>query len=500
MSAVGGAEMDLRQLLAGMNGPLPALDVSDIATHSGEVMPGALFLACPGTHAHGLRFLSDALARGASAVAWEPAPGLPPPTLPAAVAGIAVPELRRHLGDIANRFFAQPSAVLSVSGITGTNGKTTVAWLVTQALGRLGRCAGYIGTLGHGIGTRVVADVLTTPGCITMHRHLRELAAGGASHVVTEVSSHALDQGRVDGVHFRVAAFTNLTRDHLDYHGDLDAYRRAKARLFLECAPQQAVINVGDAYGRELAGRLPAGTRLISVAAGGDDAPLPEAALTAQRISGGPAGQRIRLRGTWGEAELSSPLWGAFNTENLGVAAGILLAEGFTLDETAGALAGCDAPPGRMERIGPGRPAVVVDFAHTPDALRRVLLALRQHASGSIWCVFGCGGERDPGKRPLMGQVAEELADQVVVTSDNPRGEDPMMIIENILAGLRHRDRAKVEPDRAKAIAEAIRKAGKSDVILIAGKGHETYQEVAGRRVPFSDRDVVRGIMTGKVA
>ena len=493
MSLAGGADVDLRQLLAGMNGPLPAVDVVDITTHSAEVVRGGLFLACPGSRHHALRFLPDALARGASAVAWEPAPGVAPPALPPAVAGVAVPGLHRRLGDIANRFFGRPSEATAVCGITGTNGKTTVAWLATQALARLGRRAGYMGTLGYGIGNQVTADSLTTPGCITVHRRLRELTAAGASHVVAEVSSHALDQGRVDGVRFRVAAFTNLTRDHLDYHGDLARYRSAKSRLFLDRAPEQAVINIADDYGRALAERLPATSRLLAVAAAGSDASVPAAALTARRLSGGPDGQRIRLSGRWGEAEFTSRLWGAFNTENLAVAAGILLAEGFPLDDIAAALAGCDAPPGRMERIGPGKPQVVVDFAHTPDALHRVLLALREHGTGALCCVFGCGGERDRGKRAEMGAVARALADRVIITDDNPRREDPGAIIADILAGAG--PAAEVIRDRATAIAHALRTAAPNDTVLIAGKGHETVQIVGTASRPFSDQAVARSVL-----
>jgi UDP-N-acetylmuramoyl-L-alanyl-D-glutamate--2,6-diaminopimelate ligase len=495
MSTACDGDMDLRELLAGMAAPLPAVDVADIASHSGAVVRDGLFLACPGTRQHGLRFLSDALARGASAVAWEPAPGVLEPSLSPEVVSIEVPQLHRRLGDIANRFFARPSHALSVCGVTGTNGKTTVAWLVTQALGQLGKRAGYMGTLGYGIGARVTADALTTADCVTVHRRLRELAAGGASHCVAEISSHALDQGRVDGVRFRVAAFTNLTRDHLDYHGSVEAYGRAKERLFVEHAPQHAVINIVDHFGHELAARLPQATQLISVAVACDNAPMPEATLVAERLFEGPAGQTIRLSGEYGSAEFMSPLWGAFNTENLAVAAGVLCAQGFGLDHIAAALAASDGPPGRMERIAAGQPQVVVDFAHTPDALRRVLQALRQHVAGNIWCVFGCGGERDRGKRADMGAVARGLADRVVITNDNPRREAPEAIIADILAGTGIGPTIEVVQGRADAIRRALHAAGPADLVLIAGKGHETVQIVGAESHPFSDQAVARSAL-----
>jgi UDP-N-acetylmuramoyl-L-alanyl-D-glutamate--2,6-diaminopimelate ligase len=496
MTPAGDTGMDLRQLLAGMNGPLPALEVPDIAANSAEVVYGGLFLACQGARQHGLRFAPHAIGRGASAIAWEPAPGHEAPQLPPGVVGIEIPGLRTRLGDIANRFFAYPSQALAVTGITGTNGKTTTAWLATQAFERLGRRAAYLGTLGHGLGGRISADVLTTPDCINLHRRLREFAGQGACDAVIEVSSHALDQGRVDGVRFRIAAFTNLSRDHLDYHGNLARYREAKARLFRAYAPERAVINVGDEFGRELAATM-TGSQLVSVAVVERNGREPAATLRVKRLAGGPDGQRIRLLGPCGSAEFSSPLWGAFNSENLAVAAGILLAAGFALHDIAGALAGCTPPPGRMERIGGGQPRVIVDFAHTPDALRRVLQALREHAPGRIWCVFGCGGERDRGKRAEMGAAADELADRIILTDDNPRNEDPARIIRDIRAGIREDNAVEVVRDRAAAIAHAIRSAAPDDIVLVAGKGHESVQIVRGVSRPFSDQAVARSVLDG---
>jgi UDP-N-acetylmuramoyl-L-alanyl-D-glutamate--2,6-diaminopimelate ligase len=344
-----------------------------------------------------------------------------------------------------------------------------------------------MGTLGYGMGTSPRPDTLTTPGCITVHRRLRELADAGATHVAAEVSSHALDQGRVDGVDFAVVAFTNLSRDHLDYHGDLERYGEAKAKLILCAGAAHAVINVGDPFGAQLARRLAPDTRLLSVSATGG-----AAMLRAVRESGGAGGQRVRLVTADEWVTLDTPLLGEFNVENLVVAAGVLLANGHDLADVAAALARCVAPPGRMELVGEARgPRVVVDFAHTPDALERALDALRHHFDGRIWCVFGCGGERDAGKRPLMGSIARRLADRVVVTDDNPRHEDPGAIIAAVLSG-GGGGVVEIVRDRALAIRHAISTASDGDVVLIAGKGHESAQIVGSVSRPFSDQAVAR--------
>ncbi|MEQ1801170.1 MAG: UDP-N-acetylmuramoyl-L-alanyl-D-glutamate--2,6-diaminopimelate ligase [Gammaproteobacteria bacterium] len=493
--------MDLQTLFKGLVTDAPARDVVDITLDSRTAVRDGLFIACRGTRQHGLEFVGDALRAGVGAVAWEPATATPAPALPPGVAGVAIPRLRDQLGEVANRFFARPSEALGVTGITGTNGKTTTAWLVMQAIARLGGSAGYVGTLGHGLNGRLRAAELTTPDCISFHRQLRELADLGATHVAAEVSSHALDQERVAGVRFATVAFTNLSRDHLDYHPDLAAYGAAKARLFALGAGT-AVINLDDPFGRELAGRLPAGTRLLGVtlagannaAAGGDTLRAALGALAAD-------GLVLDLRFGGQQARLQSPLWGRFNAENLLVAAGILLGSGWPLDRVAGALGACVAPPGRMERVtgAPGHPAVLVDFAHTPDALQKALAAVREHCTGEVWCVFGCGGDRDRGKRAPMGAAAVACADRVIVTDDNPRSEDPQQIIADILAGAPSLDRLQVVPDRAAAIERAIRLARPGDAVLVAGKGHETVQVAGQTRLPFSDVAVARAVLSTPV-
>ncbi len=495
MTGASATAMELRLLFPDLAPAAASPDVRDIATHSAEVVPGGLFLACGGSRDHGLRFLADALRRGASVVAWEPQEGLARPELPAAVLGLPVPGLRHQLGGIANRFFANPSAALAVTGITGTNGKTTVAWLLAQALGELGRRAGYMGTLGSGTVASLHPQALTTPGCVTVHRRLRELADAGVHEVAMEVSSHALDQGRVDGVAFRIAAFTNLSRDHLDYHGDLDSYGRAKARLFLECGVAAAVINLGDPFGRELAGKLPAGVRLIGVTA---VAAVP-ASVSIRRAAGDGARERLYLEIEGHSAGFDSPLLGAFNRENLAVAAGILHAQGFAPAAIATALAACRPPPGRLQLLPVvDGPRVIIDFAHTPDALGRVLETLREELPAQLWCVFGCGGDRDAGKRAMMGAVARQLADRLVVTDDNPRTEDPDAIVAAILAGSAAGPQVEVIRDRAAAIRHAIAQAGRDDIVLIAGKGHESVQIVGTQSQPFSDQEVAGAALAAR--
>jgi UDP-N-acetylmuramoyl-L-alanyl-D-glutamate--2,6-diaminopimelate ligase len=498
MTAPMVQEMDIQQLLPGVAPPAADLDVPGIAVHSDDVVPGGLFIACAGKSGHGLRFLDAALARGAGAVAWDPAGIDPAPRLPAGVCGLPVPGLGERLGEIANRFFENPSAGMAVVGITGTNGKTTVAWLLAQALGHLGRRAGYMGTLGYGVAGDVRASALTTADCVTTHRRLRELCDAGASDVAIEVSSHALDQGRVDGVSFRVVAFTNLTRDHLDYHRDMAAYGRSKERLFLGCGAGAAVINTGDEFGRALAGKLPGRTRLISVSVNGECSAAP-ALLQARRVAVDRAGMTVALDLDARSVELRTVLSGGFNVENLAVAAGVLLAEGFDLDAVGAALSACTAPPGRMETVSAGDgPRVIVDFAHTPDALCRVLAALRPVAPARLWCVFGCGGDRDPGKREAMGRAARTLADRVVITDDNPRHEDPLAIIAAIQRGTGRGPEVTVIRDRAEAIGHAVRNAAAGDVVVVAGKGHEAVQIVGDEQRAFSDQAVARAALRAR--
>jgi len=499
MSAAPAQNMDLGVLFDGMGLAAPHLAVNDITTNSQHAVPDGLFLACSGLERHGLDFLDEALRAGVKAVAWEPTDGISAPDLPANVIGIEIPGLRSQLGVIADRFFRRPSSSMTVTGITGTNGKTTTAYLVTEALNRLSHRAGYMGTLGYGLPGELQPSELTTPGCITVHRRLREMADTGADNVVAEVSSHALAQQRVDGVRFKVAALTNISRDHLDYHGSMQRYAEAKARLFAGTEIHTAVINVGDRDGAKLAGQLNSGTNLISVALVNTGSEFPGARLIGRLTGATAAGLGLQLSGDFGDGILESPLWGRFNAENLAMATGILLALGISLRDAIQALVDSKTPPGRMERIESvaGQPTVVIDFAHTPDALGKALEAVRDHSSGQVWCVFGCGGDRDRGKRRSMGAIASSLADHAIVTDDNPRNEDPQQIIADIVAGIPSNRGTQIVRDRKEAIDIAIQSAGTDDVVLIAGKGHESVQLIGNRKRAFSDSAMARSTLGG---
>jgi UDP-N-acetylmuramoyl-L-alanyl-D-glutamate--2,6-diaminopimelate ligase len=471
---------------------IPATEarVSDLTLDSRQVRAGSLFFALPGLKEHGLKFAADAAARGASAVLWEPRADLAP-TLPPGVFGAAIPNLKSLVGRIADRFFNWPSSQLRITGITGTNGKTTCAFLLAQCLERLGLAAAYMGTIGWGRPAALAEPTHTTPDAVTVHRTLAQLRSSGVREVAMEVSSHALDQGRVDGVRFYSAAFTNLTRDHLDYHGDMQKYGAAKAKLFQAADLKHLVFNIGDEFGRALARNHVGSASLIAVWVGaGDSGWLADRALHATQVRMETRGISIELDGSFGKVTVKTQLMGRFNAENSVVVLGCLLSLGVSLDEAAKALAECRPAPGRMEVVktdAPNKPTVVVDYAHTPDALAKALSAAREHCDGALWCVFGCGGDRDSGKRPVMGRIAEELADQIIVTDDNPRSEDPQAITRDILVGIESRD-VRVIHDRGEAIATALKAAQAIDLVLIAGKGHEDYQIYGETRRSFSDR------------
>ena len=483
--------MSLELLLADI-APAPSISVSGLALDSRAIRSGDAFVALRGGHRHGLAFLGQAAAAGARAVLWDPQEGVSPGAGPEGVTLVRVAGLRRRLGAIADRFYGAPSSRLAIAGVTGTNGKTTCAWLLASAAASHARRAAYLGTLGAGFPPRLAGGALTTPDVVTLHRQLRELLDAGATHVAVEVSSHALDQGRIDGVRLPVAAFCKLSRDHLDYHGTMERYALAKERLFRLPGLEHAVINTGDPVGRQFAAALAPGVVLTAVAVGGD-APRAGQFIHVTEVDASPGGLVLGIAGHFGSRRLHSRLVGAFNAENLTVTLGMLLAWGIDIDEALAPLASSPPPPGRMEGFRlPNGVLAVVDYAHTPDALAKVLTALRAHAGGRVLLVFGCGGERDAGKRPLMAAAAERLADRVIVTDDNPRGEDPDGIVRMILSGMRSPARVAVERDRARAIEAALAEAGPGDVVVVAGKGHEDYQLVGAERRPFSDRECLQ--------
>lgn len=484
--------MLLGELLPELEGLSADLAITGLVQDSRDVQPGNAFVAIGGFGAHGLHFVDAARAAGAATVLFEPPA---PDDLPAPADAIPVPHLRARMGAMADAFHGHPSAGMTTVGVTGTNGKTSTVQLLAQAWTLRGQKAGTLGTLGAGIWPQAVPTGFTTPLVLRLHALLAELRDEGAAAVAMEVSSHALDQGRVDGVHFDVAVFTNLTRDHLDYHGNMAQYGAAKARLFDWPGLRAAAVNLDDAFGRELFAAVGGKVRALGFSSRG--------ALGAQvraeelRLDG--SGIRFLLHAGGQAHPVHSPLLGRFNVDNLlGVATTL-----FALDmapalisETLSQLSPVD---GRMNRLGGGvsqtgvgLPLVVVDYAHTPDALEQALTSLRAHTVGALTCVFGCGGQRDVGKRPQMAAIAERLADTVIVTDDNPRHEEGDAIVADIQAGFDVPERVAVQRDRAAAIAMAIAAAGGNDVVLIAGKGHESYQDVSGIKHPFEDAAVAR--------
>jgi len=484
------ADFDAAELLGRLSAP-----ISRISSDSRRLGPGDAFAAYPGAHRDGRAYIPDAIARGAGAILWETQgfhwnrawklPHLP------------IDELKAKLGFIADAVYGHPSHDLWMVGVTGTNGKTSCAHWIAAGLDAAGRRAAVLGTLGNGLIGALESGANTTPDAALLQQMLADYRAAGAQAAVMEVSSHGIDQGRVNGVAFDVALFTNLSRDHLDYHTTMAAYGAAKAKLFAWPGLRVGVINADDAFGQSLLDSARGhGHKVLSYGFGAAD-------VVGSGLTSLPAGGlAFTVETPWGKGRIPTPLVGAFNAANLLGVLGVLLVSGVAFEPALAILAGVEAPPGRMQRLGGGdRPLVVIDYAHTPDALDKVLTALRPAVGegSELICLFGAGGERDRGKRPEMGRLAARLADRVLVTSDNPRGEDPAAIASEIVHGIRDTGnrRYSVELDRAIAIASAIGEAGRGDIVLLAGKGHETYQESNGARLPFSDAEhAARALMS----
>ena len=495
----GVALPELLRNLAAL-GPGGDLRVTGLSMDSRTLRAGDAFLALRGQKDHGWNHVAAAVRAGARVILTDAGTVASGPEL-AGIPVIAVPNLGSVAGVIAARFFGEPSQQLQVVGITGTNGKTSTSHYIASALQEFtGGHAGIIGTLGSGPVGRLGATELTTPDPVTLQAQLAAQLTAGVQVIAMEVSSHGLDLGRIAGVRFTTAVFTNLTRDHLDFHGDMAAYGAAKRRLFDLPDLQYAVVNLDDEFGRDLmracCTRIPViGYQLANTAL---PKSAPDDVLLGVLRDSAPGQLHLDVLGPWGGGSLRCALTGSFNAANVLAACAALHTLSVPFARALELLAHARAVPGRMEAFRvPNRPTVIVDYAHTPDAVEKALQALRGQCRGRLICVFGCGGDRDPGKRPQMGAVAETWADRTVVTSDNPRSENPNAIIAAILSGMRHPDRAIVEPDRAAAITLGIRAAGAEDIVLVAGKGHETWQETAGRRLPFSDRQLVRTLLEG---
>jgi UDP-N-acetylmuramoyl-L-alanyl-D-glutamate--2,6-diaminopimelate ligase len=456
---------------------VPDVEVAGISDDSRDVVQGDVFVAVAGDRSDGHDHVDSALKRGAVAVLSER-------SMPAlAVPCVVVPELKRRRGVIASSVLGDPSADLFCVGVTGTNGKTSVAFYLAELASALGYPTGYLGTIGWGLCDSLQPALLTTDSAINTQKRLHELAETGAVWVAMEVSSHALDQDRVAAVQFDVSVFTNLSRDHLDYHPSFEAYGEAKARLFENVGV--AVINTDDAFGAELAGNVKA-DEIITYGRDGDIR-WRDLQFHDQGVSG-------VWDTPWGSRGFTLPLFGEFAVANLSAVLTVLCHTGVELDQVVDLAAGIRPVPGRVE-LFPGAPAVVVDYAHTPDALAKVLATLRAHVRGRLICVIGCGGDRDSGKRPLMAAAAERGADQVWLTSDNPRSEDPLSIIRDMRSGLSGSGEVHEMVDRREAVVQAFSGADAEDVLLVAGKGHEDYQEIAGERLPFSDRQLVKELL-----
>ncbi len=499
--------------------------ISRLVTDSREVGRGDTFVAYPGETTDGRQFIAEAIARGANAVIWEAhnfswADDWQVPNL-------GVPELRNKAGRLADAVCGAPSESLWMVGITGTNGKTSTSHWIADTLSRCGRKCALIGTLGNGFpgedghAGALQATANTTPDAVRVHRLLADYLRDGAQAVAMEVSSHALSQGRVNGVRFDVAMLTNLSRDHLDYHGDMQSYAAAKRKLFDWQNLKYAVLNLDDAYGAGLAEQLAmqqggmSGGSATAMAKqdrevigyGLSDAALQLAERLGLRMVYGNLqemtgqGLRMAVHSSWGSAQLDCALVGRFNAANLLGTLAVSLVSGIALSDAVHTLGRVQSVPGRMQRLGDAsQPTVIVDYAHTPDALEKVLQALREVSSstgGKLICVFGCGGDRDRGKRPMMGVVAEKYSDHCIVTSDNPRSEDPHAIIAEIAAGMDGTNHRLIA-DRAAAIRSAIVHARQGDTVLIAGKGHENYQEIGGVKHPFSDVLVAQRVLNNR--
>ncbi|MCL4115153.1 UNVERIFIED_CONTAM: hypothetical protein GTU68_035883 [Idotea baltica] len=459
-------------------------EISSLTIDSREVKQGSLFVALKGTQQHGLSYAKAVAAQGAAAIVWEADASIKVDDL--SIPQLEITDLRHFMGEIVNRFYDSPSQALNVIGITGTDGKTSVSHFIAQALES---CA-VMGTLGIGPLDDLQNATHTTPDVISTHKNIAAMKSQKIKNLAMEVSSHALDQGRIAGVDFDVAVLTNLTRDHLDYHGTVEAYAEAKAKLFALPDLKALVLNLDDAFGRKI------GNSGSIIAYGiGSVADYPAGSLVAENAVFDSSGISADICYGDQQAKFTAAVLGRFNLSNLLAALGSMLAIGQTLEEAVSTLSRVQTVAGRMEKVSDTGVLAVVDYAHTPNALETVLKALREHTQNRLICVFGCGGDRDAGKRPLMAKIAETNADVVIVTDDNPRSENPKTIMQDIVSGFIHADRITIEHDRANAINKALRAAASGDTVLIAGKGHENVQILATGTIPFSDREQANKVL-----
>ena len=474
------------------------VQISGLSVDSRKTKQGELFFAYQGVLEHGIKFADVVIKKGAAAIVWDECAECDEviEKISRQVNCLQCDDLKMKMGGIADRFYQHPSAQLKVTGVTGTNGKTSVAHFIGQCLDKVDQRCGVLGTLGNGFPGELEMTGLTTTDAVSVHRDLEMLRANKASNVAMEVSSHGLDQGRVNGVLFDSAVFTNLSQDHLDYHETLEAYAEVKRQLFFMPGLNAAVINLDDDYGRVLAKECKNHLSVWGYSTNSQFDNWQDYAdffVQASSIKPVAQGFEVVVKTPKGNADLSVPLLGGFNVSNVLAVLSILLINDAPLDDALKKLAGISSVSGRMEVIATdNKPSVVVDFAHTPAALAEACKAVKIHFNGQLWCVFGCGGDRDRSKRRLMAKVAEDYADKVVVTSDNPRSENPQKIIDDIAAGFADASKVTIIPDRREAIAYAIEQAQENDVVLLAGKGHECLQIVADEALEFDDRLVAK--------
>ncbi len=479
--------------------------INGIQLDSRKINPGDCFFALSGTITRGTDFIDDAISRGVVAIFVDRSEA---DLVTNKVVGniIFIENLLSKVGIIAHRYFGNPTDDLKIFGMTGTNGKTSVSHFIGQAIDNISgkNSSGVIGTLGNGLLGEFASNGMTTPDVISLHKSLFRLNDQGAKAVVIEASSHGLSQQRLNGVNFNVAVFTNLTRDHLDYHGDMQAYGNAKLSLFKSPNLQAAVVNLDDPFSEQIFDTLlqdkSNNIKLIAYTLS-EKSHSEINTIRCKKLDVFVTGLEMEIDTPQGSGVIKTDLLGRFNASNLLAALGALLAAGFEFKEALQSLSKVAGVPGRMEAfIQKKQPTVVVDFAHTPDGLENALSTLKEVCKGQLWCVFGCGGDRDQGKRSLMGKVAEQLSDFLIITNDNPRSEDPEMIADQILEGMKKPEKVKMVFDREQALESAIESAQVNDIVLIAGKGHEEWQEIKGQRFPFNDRNVVLNILNAKQA
>ncbi|RDH45427.1 UDP-N-acetylmuramoyl-L-alanyl-D-glutamate--2,6-diaminopimelate ligase [Zooshikella ganghwensis] len=475
----------LQALLSGFDVVVDVhLTITGIALDSRQVKPGDLFIALPGSRVNGHQFITQAVERGAVAVLAEANSVLAETQHDYAIPVFLMQNLSTQVGSIISRYFHNPSEHIQVIGVTGTNGKTSTSHFIAQLFSALNISAGVMGTLGYGMLDALNASLNTTPSSLVIQSHLTELVQKRVAYLAMEASSHGVEQGRLVGCKFETMIFTNLSRDHLDFHGTMEAYAQSKAKLFAWPELKHAIINLDDDYAAFIKHSVAETTEQITYSLSNASADV-----YASQIQYLPHGIQCLLHTPWGSVLANIPLLGHFSLQNVLAAVAALGCHGQPVERIVDALSALKTVPGRMEYFGEeNQPTVVVDYAHTPDALTHLLKAVRLHSRGKVVCVFGCGGDRDSGKRPLMAEAVAQCADECVVTSDNPRTEDPSAIINDIMPGFKHAQlQVHVEVDRAKAIQEAILAARPDDIVVVAGKGHEDYQEVNGQRYPYSD-------------